>query len=88
MRPFPPVDELEVIERHAAIDEAIFRNLPVFLEGRLPIGRAERRYGAEQGLPFGDRQAGMSEPGCAADDHHYEDQGCNKPEPGANIRPG
>jgi hypothetical protein len=55
VRPFPPVDHLEFRKAHAAIDDLIFGDLPVFLEGLMPIRLAERRDGAEQRLPLGDR---------------------------------
>ncbi len=38
MRPFPPIDGLELLEAHAALELGIFRDLPVGLEGLLPVG--------------------------------------------------
>jgi hypothetical protein len=55
--PFPPIDELEVFQAHALVDELVFRNLPVLLQRFLPVGFVERRNGPQNGLPFGDRQA-------------------------------
>ena len=57
VRPFPPVDKLEVAERHAGVHDAVLGDRLVLLERRLPVGFVERGNGAEQRLPLGDRQA-------------------------------
>src|SRR4029079_1872232 len=57
MRPFPPIDGLEGRQIHRRVDLRIFRNLPVRIEGALPIGFRERRDGAHDRLPFGDGEA-------------------------------
>ncbi len=55
--PFPPIDEPELVEAHALVDEMVFWNLAVFFECRQPVGFIERRDGPQQWLPFGDGQA-------------------------------
>ena len=57
MRPFPPIDGLEVLQAHAALDLGIFRDLLIGLEGLAPVRLAERRDRADDRLPFGDGEA-------------------------------
>ncbi len=53
MRPLPPEDRLELIERHAPVDFLILGNTLVKLEFLFPFGNGKRRNGAVDGLPFG-----------------------------------
>jgi hypothetical protein len=82
--PFPPVDHLELGEAHAGVDEAVLRDLPVFLELRQPLRLVQRRQRAEHRLPLGDRQAGLGEPRGAADDHDGDHQGGDREQPQAD----
>ncbi len=79
VRPLPPVDGLEAIERHAGVDDRIFGDRLVLLEGDEPVGLVERRDGAQQRLPFGDRQPAVGEAHGTADDDHAEDQRGDEP---------
>src|SRR5206468_1669654 len=65
MDPFPQEDELEPGEAHASRpgDLTILRGLPVEVEGMLPVGRAQGRYGAADRPPFGNRQAAFGQAG-------------------------
>ncbi len=81
MRPLPPVDELELVQAHALVDELVLRDLLVLGEGVVPIRLGEWRNDAEQRLPLGDRQAGIREPSRAADDDHGEHESRHGIEP-------
>jgi len=83
VRPFPPIDGLELIEAHAPLELGIFGDLLIRLEGLLPIGLGERRHGAHDGLPLGDGEARIGEPRGAADKDHGDDEQREdaKPEP-------
>ena len=83
VHPLPPIDRLELIEAHAAIELAVLRDGLVFLEFGLPLGLAERRQRAHDRPPFGDREPGFGEPRRAADEHHEEDERSDgiKPQP-------
>ena len=71
---FPPEDDLEGLEAHALIDELVLGDLPVFLEGILPVGVGEGRNDAHDRPPFGDGEARVGEPRGAADDDQREDE--------------
>ncbi len=83
MRPFPPINRLELGKAHAAVEFAILRNCPIFFERRLPRVFGQRRHHTHQRLPLGDRKAGFGEPRRAADQHHRQHQSGNgiKPQP-------
>ncbi|MCZ7565359.1 MAG: hypothetical protein M5U08_17560 [Burkholderiales bacterium] len=78
----PPEDAFELRQAHAPVDLKVLGRLPVFLEGRDPIGIGQRRQGAHDRLPLDDRQTGVGEPGDAPHDDHREH------ERGANEQPG
>ncbi|PRD40137.1 UNVERIFIED_CONTAM: thiE [Trichonephila clavipes] len=79
--PFPPEDRLERRKVHAAVLKLVFRALLIFGEFLGPVGITQRRDGAVDRLPFGDRQAGIGQPGQPADDDHRRDQQENQHEP-------
>ena len=81
MRPFPPIDGLELVEAHAALELGIFGDLLIGLEGLLPVGLGERRHGAHDRLPLGDGEARIGEPRGAADQDHGDDQSRDRAEP-------
>src|SRR3546814_3991387 len=58
---FPEEDRLEPGERHAAIKLGIFGDALVILELGKPLRVGERRDGAADRLPLGDRQTRRSE---------------------------
>ena len=72
MRPFPPEDRLERVNRHALVDLAELRDLLVLQEFFLPIGIVERRDDAMDRLPFRDRQAGPGHSRCTTDEDQCE----------------
>ena len=89
MRPFPPIDGLELRETHAGIELAVLRDGLIFLELGLPPTFAERRQRAQHRLPLGDREAGFGEPGGAADQDHRQNQRGDGIEPqpdGAGVK--
>ena len=53
----------------------VLRRVLVLGELGRPIGVGERRQGARDGTPLGDRQAGPGQPRRAADRHHGDHQG-------------
>jgi hypothetical protein len=75
VRPFPPEDELEAVQRHVVIDLLELRRLLVLGEKFQPVGLGKRRQGADQRLPFDDRQSRMRQPRHAADHHGEENHG-------------
>ncbi len=81
MAPFPPVDRLKLGKRHAVVHDVILRDLLILLEGREPIGVAQRRNGAEQRLPFRDRKAALGQTRRTADHDHRDDERRDGPEP-------
>ncbi len=81
MRPFPPIDGLELVDAHAVLELGIFWDLLIGGEGFLPVGLAQRRDSAQDRLPLGDRQARIGEPGGAADQNHRHDQRGEHAEP-------
>ena len=83
MRPFPPIDGLELFQAHAALDLGIFRNLLIGLESVRPVGLAERGNGAHDRLPLGDGQARIGEPRRAADQDHGDDESRDRGKPDA-----
>ena len=83
MRPFPPIDGLELFQAHAALDLGIFRNLLIGLESVRPVGIAERGNGAHDRLPLGDGQARIGEPRRAADQDHGDDESRDRGKPDA-----
>ena len=84
MRPFPPEDGLEPIERHVGIELGELRDLLVAVELGLPLRCAQRRKHAGDGLPLGDGEAGFGEPRRAADQHHEKDKARHRDEPESN----
>ncbi len=90
VRPFPPVDRLECLERHARVDDRVLGDRLVLVEREQPVGFVERRDGAQQRLPFGDREAAVGEAHGPADDDHAEHQRGDQQQPdayGAGFRP-
>ena len=84
MRPFPPEDGLEAIERHVWIELGELRDLLVAVELGLPVRAAQRRKDSGDRLPLGDREAGFGEPRRAADQHHEKDKACDGDQPETN----
>ena len=74
MRPFPPENALEAVERHVRIEPGVLRDLFVAVELGLPFRRVQRRNNAGDRLPLGDGEAGFGEPRRAADQHHEKNQ--------------
>ncbi len=74
MAPFPPEDRLEAVQGHAGIHQAVLGNLLVVIELRLPLVHVQRRNGSRQQFPLRDRDAGIGQPGRAAEHHHAEHQ--------------
>ena len=54
MRPFPPEDDLEGLEAHAAIDVLVLGDLPIPGEGFEPVRLRQRGQRAADRLPFRD----------------------------------
>jgi hypothetical protein len=81
VRPFPPVDGLELIEAHACIALAVLRDLLVLVELGLPGRLIERRQHAGDRLPFNDGEAGLGEPGRAAHHHRHHHQRRDRQQP-------
>ena len=79
--PFPPVDDLELVEGHAPVDELVLRNLAVLVEFGLPRCGIERRQRTGDRAPFGDREAEIREAGHAANGDHHHDEGEEDREP-------
>ena len=73
VQPFPEEDRLEVGEGHPGVHCLELRDPLVFGEFFLPGGVAERRQRPGDGLPLGDRQPRLGEPGDAAEHHHDGD---------------
>ena len=91
MRPFPPIDGLELTQAHAGIKRAVLRNGLIFRERVLPVARGKRRQRAHDRLPLGDREAGFRQPRRAADQNHRQHQRGDriKPQPDrARVRVG
>ena len=86
VRPFPPEDRLEIRQAHALVDQLVFGNLLILGEFLLPLGFAQRRNDAVDRLPFGDRKAGIGQPGRSADQNHQHDQQGNPVQPPAHRR--
>ena len=84
MRPFPPEDGLEAIERHVRIELGELRDLLVAVELGLPLRAAQRRKNAGDRLPLGDGEAGFGEPRRAANQHHEKDKARHGDQPEAN----
>ena len=68
--PLPPIDELEFFKAHAAIDELVFGDLPVFFEFDLPLRFGERRKYPGDKLPLDDGKAGIRKTGRTANQDH------------------
>ena len=73
--PFPPVDIAELRHAHAGILQPVFVGLLVGLEFGLPIGLGQRRHGAGDRRPFGDRQPRIRQPRQPSDHDHRHDHG-------------
>ena len=84
MRPFPPEDGLEPIERHVGIEPGELRDLLVAVELGLPLRCAQRGKHACDGLPLGDGEAGFGEPRRAPNQHHEKDKARHRDEPESN----
>src|SRR5579862_9188640 len=78
----PPVDALEVLERHVEVALAPFGGELVLVELGLPLGIVQRRDRADHGLPFDDREARMGEARDPAHHDHGEDERAAGEKPG------
>ncbi len=83
MRPFPPEDGLELVQRHAAIDFLILRNALVKLEFFFPFGNRQGRDGAVDRLPFGDRKTRFGQACCTAHEDETEQREQHDAQPDA-----
>ena len=81
MAVLPPEDALERVERHAAVDLAVFGRGLVLGEGLGPLRIGQRRQRADDRLPFGDGEARVREARHAADDNHGEEQRAAREQP-------
>ena len=86
VRPLPPEDALERAKAHALVDLLVLRDLPILVEGILPVGLRQRRHDADDRLPFGDRQAGAGQARRAADADQQEDQRGHRQQPDPHGR--
>ena len=84
--PFPPEDLLELVDRHALVDDLVLRNLLVFGEFFLPLDVADRRNHTMDRLPLGDRETRAGQARGAADDDHGDDHHDDGAEPDADQR--
>lgn len=69
---FPKINEFELAHAHALVDLLVLRRGFVQIESGFPLFGVHRREGAQHDFPFGDGQAGPSEPGDAAYDNLYK----------------
>src|SRR5262249_6860245 len=67
-------DGLEGVQAHALVEVLILGNLLVFGEQVEPVGLRERWHDADEGTPFGDREARPGQPRRTPNAHHQEDQ--------------
>ena len=74
VRPLPPEDRLERIERHALVQLRILRDALVELELFLPFRNRQRRDDPVDRLPLGDGQARIGQPRGAAHQHQTEER--------------
>jgi len=84
MRPFPPEDGFEAVDRHVGIELGELRDLLVAVELRLPLRPTQRRKDSGDRLPLGYGQARFSQPGRAPNQHHEKDEARNGDQPKAN----
>ena len=84
MRPFPPEDGLEPIQRHVGIELGELRDLLVAVELGLPLRRAQRGKHSGDRFPLRDGEAGFGESSRAADQHHEKDEARDRDEPETN----
>ena len=87
VRPLPPIDPLEFIERHAFVDELIFRGGFVFLELDRPRRRAHGWQHARDWAPFDDGQPRVRVARGTPDHHHQNEQSSNCPQPDSDRAP-
>jgi|GEM_PF-6474315 len=80
--PFPPVDRLEGGDVHLAVLQLEFRAGTIKRELGLPFGVGGWRHRPGHRAPFGDRQAGIGQPGQPADRDHRRDQDEKPDQPG------
>src|SRR5690606_10447066 len=85
VRPFPPEDRLELVDRHALVDLLILRDALVALELLLPSGSGERGDGAVDRLPFGNGKARAGQPRRAADEDEDGERDQHDGEPAAHL---
>src|SRR6266540_3796602 len=81
MRPFPPIDRLEIVETHPLITLAVLRDGLILVKFRLPSGRTAWRHHAGHRPPFDDRQARLGEPRRPTHDDGHEHQSRNRQQP-------
>ena len=85
MPPLPPINEFELGQAHAEIDQLIFRDLLIFLELGQPISLRERRQRTAYRRPFGNRQAAIGQPREATDQHHQHHKTGNRKQPQGDL---
>ena len=83
--PFPPIDLLELRQRHPLVERGVLGDLLVEVEFALPVGLAQRRERARHRLPFGDRKPRLGKPGQPADNHHHEDERGHAEQPDGDL---
>ncbi len=83
MRPFPPENVLEFLQRHALVDLLVLGNLTILVELLHPFSMVERGDDTMNGLPFGDGEARSGHTGGPADhdDGNQYDEHRIKPVP-------
>ena len=82
--PFPPIDDLELVQRHALVLQLVLGNLAILVEFRLPLLGRHRRQRARHRPPFGDRQPAIGQPGQPAHRNHRHHQRKQHHEPDAD----
>src|SRR5262249_61091610 len=83
VRPLPPVDRLELAERHAAIERTILGNGLVLGELRLPLAVRQRRKDPGDRLPLDYGEAGLGETRRPAEHQCQEHAGRHGQQPRA-----
>jgi hypothetical protein len=87
VRPLPPIDPPEFVERHAFVDEFIFRGGFVFIELDLPRLLAHGRQHTRDWTPFDDGKPRVREARGTPDHHHQNEQSGNRPKPDPDRAP-
>ena len=87
MRVLEPEDRLELRQRHAEVDRLVLGEALVVGEERLPRVGADGRERAHQRAPVHHGEAGLVEPGDAAEHHHRQHQAGEAEQPPGDGAP-